>query len=53
MRRLMQRDNVDINVKDLNGEMPLILAARGGYEAVVWQLLQRSDTDINAKNKQG
>ena len=42
--------DIEINAKDYERNTPLILAARGGHEAVVQLLIGREDIEINTKD---
>ncbi len=41
-----------VNSKNINGDMPLYLAAKGGYINLV-QLLLKGGADVNGKNREG
>lgn len=51
-RFLLQQDGVDANIRDNQGNTPLIFATRGGYEAVVSSLLA-AKANPNAVNSDG
>jgi len=53
IKRLVGRDEVDIDTKDEDGRTPLLWAAENGHEAVVQLLLGTGKVDIEAKDKNG
>lgn len=48
---LLQRDKVDLNAKDRNGQSPLSWQREGGHDAVVKLLLLRKDVDTYSWDK--
>jgi hypothetical protein len=48
---LLQRDEVDLNAKDRNGQSPLSWQREGGHDAVVKLLLLRKDVDTYSWDK--
>ena len=44
---------MDVNSRDEFGYTPLVWAAKGGYEAVVQQLLKRGGVNVNSKDIYG
>src|SRR3984957_9982541 len=53
VRRLLMRDDVDINSKDSIDETPLSWAAMYGDETVVKLFLARDDVDVDSKGLRG
>lgn len=50
MRLLVERSDIDLNTKFRWGWTPLSVAAAAGCEAVVRQLIERNDVNINSKD---
>ena len=48
---LIEKQDIDIDVKDNKGRTPLMHAARGGNEDVVRLLIKKKDVDINVKDR--
>lgn len=53
MKLLLAKDDVDVNVKDNSGQIPLLMAASNGYDTMMKLLLARSDIDSNSKDIHG
>ena len=53
LKKLLARDDVDLDYKNNTSQTPLSLAAWNGYELVVSLLLARDNIDPNSKNKNG
>src|ERR1700722_11774335 len=53
VKMLLVQDGIDVNMKDFEGQTPLLLAAKHGHDAVIKLLLARDGIDVNAKNWQG
>jgi len=53
VKRLLDRKNLDINVKNQWGVTPLLGAVRYGHLEVVKMLLSREDVDIDVEDKGG
>jgi ankyrin repeat protein len=51
VKRLLERESVNINFKDKDGRTPLSWAAQNGYSDVVELLLENEDIDIDSKDK--
>ena len=45
VQMLIEKDDVDINTKDIFGMTPLSAAAEMGHDAVARQLIQRGDVE--------
>ena len=52
-RLLIEKDDIDISVKNKCGQSLLSAAAENGHDAVVHFLMRRDDIDINAKDNNG
>ena len=50
---MLERDDVDVNLKDENGVTPLLWAIAKGHESMVRLLLERDDVDVNLKDENG
>ena len=53
VRLLIERDDVDVNIKGDFGETPLFVAAGNGHEAIVRLLIERNDIDVKARGIYG
>ena len=53
VERLIEREDVDVNLPDGYNCSPLISAAQRGHSAIVGLLLTRKDIDVNARNIYG
>jgi ankyrin repeat protein len=53
VRLLVERDNVEADSKDRDGQTLLSLAAERGHEAVVRLLVERDDVDPDSRDDEG
>ena len=53
VKRLIERENLDVNLPDENGDSPLSSAAYTGRSAIFRLLLTRGDIDVNSRNFEG
>jgi ankyrin repeat protein len=53
VKLLLERKDIDINIKDNDGWTTLIFASEYGEIDVIKLLLEREDIDINIKNNNG
>ena len=53
VKLLIEREDVEADLKDNRGYTALMLAAESGYEGIVELLLEREDIDSAAKNNLG
>ena len=53
VERLIEREDVDVNLPDGYNCSPLISAAQRGHSAIVGLLLTRKDIDVNSRNIDG
>ena len=53
VERLVERDDVDVNIVDETGNTPLTTAAWAGNDEIVRLLLGRNDIDKNSRNRAG
>ena len=51
VRALLQREDIDVNVQNENGETALMLASSKGHEAIVKALLERENIAVNVQNR--
>ena len=51
VRLLIERDDIEVDLKGFYNRTPLLLAAKNGHEAIVQLLIERDDVDINSKDK--
>ena len=49
VEELLQRQNIQVNIKGKHGRTPLYLAAEGGHVFVVKLLLRHPDIDVNSR----
>ena len=50
---LLQRNDIQVNKANMDGQTPIHLAALRGYHNVVEILLKRMDTAVNQMSKNG
>lgn len=50
---LLESDRINVNVKDKDGNSPLMLACEKGFEDIALLLISHKSIDVNAQNKDG
>lgn len=50
---LLEREDVNVNMKDFHGRTPLMFAVEHGYLDMAELLLTRNDLDVNAMDSEG
>lgn len=50
---LLKHEKIDVNLQDLDGNSPLLLATRLNHIDMIKVLLARDDVDVNVPNERG
>ena len=53
IKRLLQYDNINVNIRDINGQTPLFYAVWYGFEDAALTILSRNHTDVHVFDDAG
>ena len=53
IKRLLQYDNINVNIRDINGQTPLFYAVGYGFDDAALTILSRNHTDVHVFDDAG